>query len=189
MNIFLDRNRLYLVLFYFSLSFFYLSFVLEEQDAMPLLGYILALILAIVLSHDALLRIISQATGHLGANSELDYFSAFIDLNRRIHNFLEVDDVLALVNNTMKERIQARQVVYLLGKEIPSKKILPDSADNAHLSLHSWPDNKSYNFHTEEFEQEVIKRGRVLSVADAQPVIKLAFTETNTSLLVPIMQN
>ncbi len=188
MNIFLDRNRLYLVLFYFSLSFFYLSFVLEEQDAMPLLGYILALILVIVLSHDALLRIISQATGNLGANSELDYFSAFIDLNRRIHNFLEVDDVLVLVDNTMKERIQVRQIVYLLGKEIPSKKLLPDPEDDGHLSLRSWPDDKCYTFHTTEFEKEVVKRGRVLSVADAPPVIKQAFLETNTSLLVPIMQ-
>jgi signal transduction histidine kinase len=188
MNIFFDRNHLYLVLFYFSLSFFYLSIILAEQDAMSLLGYILALITAIVLSHDALLRIINQATGHLGANSELDYFSAFIDLNRRIHNFLEVDDVLVLVNNTMKERIQARQIVYLLGKEIPSRKILPAADEDQQLRLHSWPDNKSYDFHTEEFEQEVIKRGRVLSIADAPPVIKKAFTETNTSLLVPIMQ-
>ncbi|MES2625322.1 MAG: GAF domain-containing sensor histidine kinase [Pseudomonadota bacterium] len=189
MNIFMDRNRLYLVLFYFSLSFFYLSIVLEEQDAMPLLGYILALVLAIVLSHDALLRIISQATGHLGANSELDYYSAFMDLNRRIHNFLEVDDVLVLVNNTMRERIQVRQIVYLLGKEIHSKNALPDSEDDEQLSLRSWPDNKSYAFHTKEFEQEVIRRGRVLSVADAPPVLKRAFTETHTSLLVPIMQN
>jgi len=189
MNIFLDRNRLYLVLFYFSLSFFYLSIVLQEQDAMPLLGYILALVTAIILSHDALLRIISQATGHLGANSELDYFSAFIDLNRRIHNFLEVDDVLVLVNNTMKDRIQVRQVVYLLGKEIPSKKVMPDSHDESYLSLRTWPENKSYAFHTEEFEQEVVKRGRVMSVADAPSAIKQAFAETNTSLLVPIMQN
>src|SRR5688500_6552817 len=171
MNIFFDRNHLYLVLFYFSLSFFYLSIVLAEQDAMPLLGYILALITAIVLSHDALLRIINQATGHLGANSELDYFSAFIDLNRRIHNFLEVDDVLVLVNDTMRERIQVRQIVYLLGKEIPSKEVLPDSHDDGHLRLRSWPVNKTYAFHTEEFEKEVVKCGTVLSVADAPVVI------------------
>jgi signal transduction histidine kinase len=188
MNIFPDRNRLYLVLFYFSLSFFYLSIILEEPDAMPLLGYILALILLITLSHDPLLRIISQATGNLGANSELDYFSAFIDLNRRIHNFLEVDDVLVLVDNTMKERIQVRQIVYLLGKEIPSKRITPDPEDDDHLRLRTWPAEKSYAFHTPEFEKEVIKRGRVLSAADAPAVIKQAFAETNTSLLVPIMQ-
>lgn len=188
MNIFVDRNRLYLVLFYFSFSFFYLSFVLEEQNAMPLLGYILALILVIVLSHEALLRIISQATGNLGANSELDYFSAFRDLNRGIHNLLEVDDVLVLVDNAMKERIQVRQIVYLLGKEIPSKKLPADFEDDEHLNLRSWPDDKSYAFHTAEFEKEVVKRGKVLSAADAPAVIRQAFKETRTSLLVPIMQ-
>lgn len=185
MNIFLDRNRLYLVLFYFSFSFFYLSFVLEEQNAMPLLGYILALILVIVLSHDALLRIINQATG---AGNEMDYFYAFKDLNLEIHNLLEVDDVLVLVDNVMKERIQVRQIVYLLGKEIPSKKLLPDTEDDGHLSLRSWPSNKLYTFHTAEFEKEVVRRGKVLSVADAPAVIKQAFAETRTSLLVPIMQ-
>ena len=189
MNIFRDRNHLYLFLFYFSLSFFYLTIVLREQDAISLLGYILGLIVAIVLSHDALLRIISQATGNLGANSELDYFSAFIDLNRRIHNFLEVDDVLLLVSNTMRERIQVRQIICLLDKSIPSKRIVPAAEDDHQLSLHSWPDNKSYGFHTQEFEREIIKTGRVMSIADAPPAIKRAFTETNTSLLVPIMQN
>lgn len=63
MKVKLDRSRLYLVCLYFSMSFLYLSFVLGEEDPIPLLGYILALIIFIVLSHDRLLQVISEALG------------------------------------------------------------------------------------------------------------------------------
>lgn len=59
MKLELDRGQVYLVCLYFSLSFCYLSFVLDEEDPLPLLGYILALIIFIVLSHDRLLRFIN----------------------------------------------------------------------------------------------------------------------------------
>lgn len=60
MKLELDRGQIYLVCLYFSLSFFYLSFVLDEEDPVPLLGYILALIIFIVLSHDRLLHLINS---------------------------------------------------------------------------------------------------------------------------------
>src|SRR5690606_31009565 len=97
----------------------------------PLLGYILALIIVIVTSHDTLLRIISQATGQLNYASELQFFSAFIELNRKIHNFMEVDDVLVLVNDTLKARVQVRRTVYLLSSEIPAREsaTLPEGSE------------------------------------------------------------
>lgn len=191
MNYFVDRNRIYLVLVYFSMSFFYVSLILnEEQDPVPLLGYILALITAIIMSHDTLLRVISQATGQLNYASELQFFSAFIELNRKIHNFLEVDDVLVLVNDTLKERIQVRRTIYLLSTEIPARGAAAvHQGEEGALHLRSWPDQKAWTFHTQAFEHELEKNGRVTSWADASPLIQQAFTETGTSLMVPVIQN
>src|SRR5690606_31087123 len=163
MSYFVDRNRVYLVLVYFSLSFFYLAILLDDQhDPLPLLGYILALIVVIILTQEALLRVISQATGHLNSDTELKYFSAFLELNRKIHNFMEVDDVLVLVNDTLRDRIQVRRVVFLLSKEIPARHFPPDAEDKAALTLRTWPDSKSHAFHTAEFEREVEKHGKVM---------------------------
>ncbi|MEY4641004.1 MAG: hypothetical protein RLZZ227_998 [Pseudomonadota bacterium] len=189
MSLFTDRNRLYLVLVYFSLSFFYVSLILtEEQDPVPLLGYILALIILIITSHDSLLRVISQATGQLNYASELQFFSAFIELNRKIHNFMEVDDVLVLVNDTLKARVQVRRTVYLLSSEIPAREsaVLRDDSE---LRLRNWPDQKVWSFHTADFESEVEQAGKVISHLEATPAIQQAFSETGTSLLVPVIAN
>jgi signal transduction histidine kinase len=186
----MDRNRLYLVLVYFSLSFFYITLILsEEQDPVPLLGYIVGLIFVIVTSHDTLLRIISQATGHLNYASELQFFTAFIELNRKIHNFLDVDDVLLLVNDTLKARVQVRRTVYLLSSEIPARESAYLSEDSD-LQLRHWPDQKTWHFHTADFEAELLEQsGKVISLAEASPLLTQAFTETSTGLLVPVTQN
>lgn len=185
----MDRNRLYLVLVYFSLSFFYITLILtEEQDPIPLLGYILGLISVIVTSHDTLLRIISQATGHLTYASELQFFTAFIELNRKIHNFLEVDDVLVLVNDTLKARVQVRRTVYLLSNEIPARESA-EVPQGSELQLRNWPDQKAWSFHTPAFEEELERAGKVISLPEASPLLKQAFIETGTSLLVPVTQN
>jgi signal transduction histidine kinase len=189
MNLFMDRNRLYLVLVYFSMSFFYISLVLnEEQDPIPLLGYILALIILIITSHDTLLRVINQATGQLDYASELQFFSAFIELNRKIHNFMEVDDVLVLVNDTLKARVQVRRTVYLLSAEIPARESASLDEESG-LRLRNWPDHKSWNFHSAEFEAEVEEAGKVISSLEAPATIQHAFKETGTNLLVPVIQN
>jgi K+-sensing histidine kinase KdpD len=185
----MDRNRVYLILVYFSMSFFYISFVLnEEQDPIPILSYILALIFVIITTHDALLRVISQATGQLNYASELQFFSAFIELNRKIHNFLEVDDVLVLVNDTLKARVQVRRTVYLLSAEIPARESATVDEENG-LHLRNWPDHKQWAFHTSDFEAEVVETGKVISSLDAPHLIQQAFTETGTNLLVPVIQN
>jgi signal transduction histidine kinase len=189
MGYFMDRNRVYLVCFYFSMSFFYLSFVLEDQDPIPMLGYILALIIFIVISHDSLLLVIVQSTGQASSKSELSYFTAFMDLNQKIHNFLELDDVLVLVDDTLKERIQVHKAVYLVAREI--KPSLPGAApqEPPFLRLKSWPDSAAWAFHDVDFEQYVEKQARVTALHDAQPALQQAFAETRTNLMIPVVQN
>jgi len=186
MNAIVDRNRMYLVLIYFSLSFFYLALIFdEEQDPVPLLGYVLALIVLIITSHDTLLRVISQATGQLNTSSELKYFSAFIDLNRKLHRLMAADEVLLLVDETLRERIQIRKAVYLLGRDIPAGGATATGNDS---TLRPWSDARNYAFLTPAFEAEVVARGRVMSLQDAPPVVQAAFAETGTSLLVSMVQ-
>lgn len=189
MGYFVDRNRVYLVCFYFSMSFFYLSFVLDEQDPIPMLGYILALIIFIVMSHDSLLQVIVQATGQTSTKSELAYFSAFIDLNQKLHNFLELDDVLVLVDDTLKERIQVHRVVYLVAREIKPGSPGRSKAEPGGLLLRGWPDSIPWSFHTAAFETFAEKHARVSSLRDAVPELRDAFLETRTSLMIPVVQN
>jgi signal transduction histidine kinase len=190
MKLFVDRNRLYLVLVYFSLSFFYLSFILDGMDdPVPLLGYILAFIVVIVTSHDALLRIISQATGQLTTSTELDYFSAFIELNRKMHNFLEVDDVLTMVRDTLRQKVQLHNIVFLIASEVVDGGDDLDDMEEGRLLLRSWPDQKQWQFHTLAFEEEVTRRGRLFTRDDSDPVLANALDETETSFMLPIVQN
>jgi signal transduction histidine kinase len=186
---FMDRNRIYLVCFYFSMSFFYLSFVLEDQDPIPMLGYILALIIFIVTSHDSLLQVIVQATGQAGSKSELAYFSAFMDLNQKIHNFLELDDVLVLVDDTMKERIQANKTVYLVARSITPAPPGKEPKEPGGLKLRAWPAAAAWSFHDASFEAWVEQHGKVVSRRDAEPMLRKVFDETGTSLMIPVIQN
>ena len=189
MGYFMDRNRVYLVVFYFSMSFFYLSFVLEDQDSIPMLGYILALIIFIVISHDPLLQVIVQSTGQATTKSELSYFTAFMDLNQKIHNFLELDDVLVLVDDTLKEHIQVHNAVYLVAREI--KPPLPATQQGEILGqrLTAWPHAKGWMFHDAAFEQHVEKLACVTSRREADPLLLQAFAETRTNLMIPVVQN
>jgi signal transduction histidine kinase len=187
MNFILDRNRLYLVLLYLLLSFLYFRLVLSKvQDPALLMACLLALVFFVSTSHEVLLRVISQFTGRLGTSSELQYYSAFIELTRKLHNFMEAGAVLSLVDETLREKVQVRRAIYLLGRDLVGHQAA--GSDTEVLELQSWPDLRAYYFHGREFEREVLKRARVLSLIDAPAIIQQAFAETGTSLLVPIVQ-
>lgn len=190
MSVFSDRNRLYLVLMYFSMSFFYIAFVLtDEQDPIPVLGYMMGLIVFVVATHDTLLRIISQATGHSSTIGELNYFSAFIELNRKIHNLLEADDVLILVNDTLKEKIQVIRAHYYLSQDLPSALGVGQSQPEPGTRLYCWSESAKPGFPLQELEKEALKRHRPVTLAEAPASLKSIFESTNTSLMVPIIQN
>jgi signal transduction histidine kinase len=189
MRYFVDRNRVYLVCFYFSMSFFYLSFVLESADPIPLLGYILALIVFIVVSHDSLLQVIAQATGQASSKRELAYFSALRDLNQKLHNFLELDDVLVLVDDTLKERLQAHRVVYLVARAITPPPPGGARPEDGGLRLRGWPEAGDWKFHDAAFEKFAEQHAVVTSRREAAPQLLAAFDETRTGLMVPVVQN
>lgn len=186
MGVFSDRNRIYLVLIYFSMSFFYIAFVLNDaQDPVPVLGYMMGLILFVVATHDVLLRVISQATGFAGGISELSYFSAFLDLNRKLHNLLEADDVLAQMNATLKEKIHVTHSHYFLASDLPARGRSPQTP----AGLYSWSQSQEVAISLDALAKEASLQARPTQLGDATTQLKEIFTRTGTSLMVPVVQN
>ncbi len=190
MNIIADRNRMYLILMYFSMSFFYIAIVLsDQQDPVPILGYMMGLIVFVVATHDTLLRIISQATGNTSTIGELNFFSALLELNRKIHNLLEADDVLILVNDTLKEKVHVVQAHYFLSKDLPTRMRFDMVGSVDGKGLYCWSEQRQVAVSPEDLEQEVLKRPKLTTLADASSTLKTIFEASNTSLMIPIIQN
>lgn len=190
MTLIADRNRIYLVLMYFSISFFYIALVLnDEEDPVPLLGYMMGLITFIVATHDTLLRIISQATGQSGTLSELTYFTAFIELNRKIHNLLEADDVLNLVTDALKQHIHMVRAHILLSNDLPTHLQPAGRMPQGAGGLYSWPAPLSLPVPLPELEREVLKRQRLVTLPDATGALKAVFDATATNLMIPLVQD
>ncbi len=190
MSIIADRNRMYLILMYFSMSFFYIAIVLnDQQDPVPVLGYMMGLIVFVVATHDTLLRIISQATGQTSTIGELNFFSALLELNRKIHNLLEADDVLTLVNDTLKEKVHVSQAYYFLGKDLPTSMRFDQIGSAEARGLYSWSESRLTQFSLEELEHEAIKRQKLTTLTEASPTLKAIFDASKTSLMIPVIQN
>ena len=188
MSLMSDRNRIYLVLMYFSLSFFYIAFILnDEQDPVSFLGYMMGLILFVVATHDTLLHIISQATGHSSSISELSYFSAFVELSRKIHNLLEADDVLTLVNDSLKQNIHIVNAHFLLSRDLPTR--LQPQGTAVTGGLYYWSDAGELAISLPELEREALKRGRTVTLPEASLTLKSIFDITRTNVMIPLIQD
>ena len=190
MSLISDRNRIYLVLMYFSMSFFYITFILvDAQDPVPVLGYMMGLIVFVVATHDTLLHIISQATGHSSSISELSYFSAFIELSRKIHNLLEVDDVLGLVNDTLKQNIHIVNTHFLLSHDLPTRLQVDDVTRPAGRGLYCWSAAGTLPISLQELENEALKRGRAITLPEASQTLENIFEATRTNAMIPLIQD
>jgi len=186
----IGRHRVYLVFMYLSMGLLYLSVSLQDLlEPQPILLNLLLFVFFVLVTHDMMLRIISQATGHYSPHNELNYFSVFVELNRKIHKFLEVEDVLLLVSDTLRQNIQVRQIHVLLSTDIPTRARAAGKHNQGELELVCWPESRHWDFHSAEFEEEIKLHGKVMSFTDATPAVRAAFAETDTNLLLPIMQH
>lgn len=191
MKLFMDRNRVYLVCFYFSMSFFYLSFVLGEQDPVPLLGYILALIIFIVLSHDSLLKIINQSTGHTTSQAALVNSTALLELNQKILPMMDAQDVLVLVNDTLSKNDNVGKVVYLLASSLVSTRNhgSVEVASGPQQQLVAWPGSVQWKFLTAEFENYIAHNPGPITKKNAPALLNAVFEETGAGLLISVLHN
>jgi hypothetical protein len=119
MKLFVDNNRAYLVCLYFSMSFFYLSYVLGEDDPIPLLGYILALIIFIVVSHDSLLRFITKVRAEGKSAAGIIDVPFLIELTRSLHDAASIADVQQQLSTVLSEKLGIRKSIFKLTNELP----------------------------------------------------------------------
>ncbi|MDT8398665.1 MAG: HAMP domain-containing sensor histidine kinase [Pseudomonadales bacterium] len=186
----LKRNKLYLFLVYVAIALFYLEFVADRQQSQ--LPALLALIFLMVVSHEPFSRAIDQATGFLAADKVLQFFQVFVDLNARMNNFLQVDQVLMLVSDTLKEKLQASKVIFLINKEFSTiQSTAPDQEkNNGKMLLKPWPDaNQGYAFLNSGFEKVLLENAGVVTADDGNMILNPVFAETGTGLLIPVIQN
>ena len=108
---------------------------------MPLLGYILALIIFIVLSHDSLLKIINQSTGHTTSHAALVDSMALLELNLKMLAMMDAQDVLMLVNDTLSKKGNVENVVYLVSSCLISGRNpgATEVASEPRQQLVAWP--------------------------------------------------
>ena len=192
MNLPVNKSRLYLLLLYLSISLLAL-YLLGTPPPPVLMLFVGALVLLVILTYEPLLRMIEQMTGFGASGDELAFFSAFVELNKMMHKYLEADDVLILVNSTLKEKIRTKKAVFLLNDVFKSPdalnaEIRRDEERRNHLV--GWPDaGRQFEFLGREFVEEMLRAGKVRSRDDASAVLKSAFQETQTGLAIPIIQN
>src|SRR5690606_31887038 len=117
------------------------------------------LVVMIVFSYEALLRAVHQFVGDIGSRDEHAFVSAFMDLNKKIHKFMQADDVLILVNDTLQEKVRVRKTVILLNTSFKgSDDILMEEKESRNgkgAVLASWPDVSHPDFLDEDFERAV----------------------------------
>jgi signal transduction histidine kinase len=187
-----DRALLYLAAVYLVAGgTYFLTILSHVVDPLLLVGGRLAFVMFVLVTYEPLLNRINQFIGQHRASTELGYFSAFVEFNRRIQNVLDLEDVLVLLGDALRRHVRVTQVRYLLNTELPlrGERNAPDSDDSKALALRSWPLERIWNFHTVEFEREVMARANVLSFKDAPASVQQAFTESGTNLLMPLIQD
>lgn len=189
-----NKNKIYLLLAYLSLSILCLSFIPGIPGNYTLVLLLAVLLSIIVLSYEPLLRTIEQARGYISGNDELSFFSAFIELNKKIHKFQQVDDVLILVRKTLTDKIRVKNMVFLLNPcfSLKNDPVLhqdfPDQQDE--LTLRVWPEKENhYRFLTREFGSEVLQLEQFCTKHNASALLRQALAETGSSLIIPIVQN
>jgi signal transduction histidine kinase len=188
----ITRHKLYLLLVYAGIGS--LAFWVWPENANGI-GLLLSVCIAVlaVLAYEPILSSIEQATGTLGSGQELKIYAALIDLNAKIHKLMNVDDVLTLVSDVLKEKARLDQVIFLINSEfsstMPEGAIQNASSNDGKMLLQPWPNPaRHYQFLTDEFLGSMHHLPTVITRSDGIFSTKMAFDETDTSLLVNIMQ-
>lgn len=187
-----DYSKFYLLLAYLSLAALWLLMLPESHSYTTLAAYTLALVLIMVLAYEPFLSQIRKIVGFAGEGDELKYFSAFVDLNKKIHKLLRADEVLLLVDDTLKDRVKARKTVFLLHEELyrqfREESENPDTGASG-AELTAWPDShRRYDFLGDEFVDEVLRWHDIFSLDDGTLILKNALHDTGTDVGIPIMQ-
>ena len=188
-----NRALPYLAAIYFVTGVLFFSYVARHtRDELLWAVSALCFVMVVVLTHEPLHRRLGQLVGRYQPNTDVGYFAAFVEFNRRIHNVLEISDVLMLLSDTLRQNIGVHHVRYLFNRELPLRGESasgPEHNRGEALTLRTWPLERIWHFHTEEFEREVLAQASVMTKANAPPSVQRAFEESHTELIVPLVQD
>lgn len=190
MKLDIDRHRLCLLLIYllFSLLVFWLVNWLA-----PGFGWLagIGLIVLVALSYEPLLKQIQQGAGTVARDSELHFFSVFIELNEKIHKLTEIDDVLTALSATLRERVKTRDTLFLIDPVLEQNNEAGEATEPTPPPqvLTVWKkDPVNYRFLTGEFCQLLGRGSGIRTYRNAEPEVVAAFEETNTGIAIPVVQ-
>ena len=111
-----DQSRLYLMLGYLLVTLSVLWLVIDYRPWV-VMSALAVLVVLQVLCYEPLMRSIRDASG--GADrSESSLYAVLIQLNKRIHHFLDMEDVLLFLDTTLKSHLRAGRTVYLVNPEL-----------------------------------------------------------------------
>lgn len=186
----LNRSKIYLLLVYAALAllvrFIFASFIGTYTFWQPVIFAFL--LLFVILSHETLLNAIQQAIGN-PADDEMDFFSQVLELNQHIQSSLDADKVLKLVEVTLKDHFDAKNVLIYLNESIDTDVIDSDSKRNSEYSnnIKPWSDQAAAHRLDAELIDEIIKHDNILTGRDKQQFFQEMFRETETELAIPVI--
>lgn len=181
MNYGFDQNRLYLLLGYLLVTLVVLGLVIDRQPLVVVTA-VSALVALLVLCYEPLLRSIRDATGSVD-QTEASLYAVFIELNKRIHRFLDIEDVLLLLDTTLKSHLRVSRTLFLVNPELMREddESLPDDGEN---TLVPWRVNAEVlnDVDLESLREFMQKEPAVVTRSDSTMILNDAFDATRTSL-------
>lgn len=189
----INKNYIYLFLIYLVFGLV-VRFIFSNQIAVgsvwqPII--FTTVILVIVFSHEALLKVIQHLTGSFNDN-EVGAFSKVLELNKKIQNHLDVDRVLELVEAGLKELLHAEKIVFFINSNIETEKISIETANQTNKPINQikpWRESDKKLNLRDGLINEIINLNKIFTSNDNLIQEKDIFTKTLTSLAVPVVYN
>lgn len=182
-----DQNRLYLLLGYLLVTLVVLGLVIDRQP-LVLMTAVSALVAVLVLCHEPLLRSIRDATGSVD-ETEASLYAVFIELNKRIHRFLDIEDVFLLLDTTLKSHLRVSRTLYLVSPELIQEEDEPLTAGQKALVPWRVSSEALNDIDLESLTEFMLTEHGVVTRDDGIVILNDAFDATRTSLAFAVIHS
>lgn len=191
MNYTNDKSKIYLNLVLFALTVYFVPYILNEDGLLVETAiYLVMLVLFIQVLYEPLLHFIRASFGKKTPYSERGEFFTLFELNQKLQKMLDLDEVFALIRQTFEQKMQTKNTVILFSRDLPSKHKRDYQNDDDNRRLKTWGEKKDWDFHDESFERALLPARSPAVIINSQSAeIKKALDETDTNLVLPVIQN
>ena len=129
MKLSFDQSRLYLMFGYLLVTLGVLWLVID-QSPLVIMSSLAVLVVLQVHCYEPLMRSIRDTSGSIDQTGS-SLYAVLIEFNKRIHHFLDMEDVLLFLDTTLKSHLRAGKIVYLVNPEL-IREDGEDSEDEKH---------------------------------------------------------